>query len=69
MFRRAKTTARNFTVVDLMDNRAVHGIHTGQQSPILQLLLSSEENHDSDIRSFQLPSGTQDSFRTESSGF
>lgn len=38
------------TVVDLMNNPAVHGVHAGQQSPILQLLFSSEENHDSDIQ-------------------
>lgn len=46
MFRRAT----NFTIVDLMVNRAVHSVHARQQSPILQLLLSSEENHDSDIQ-------------------
>lgn len=41
----------NFTVVNLMDNRAIHRIHAGQQSPIfLQLLLSSEENHDNNIQ-------------------
>lgn len=33
-----------------MNYRAVHGIHAGQQSPILQLFFSSEENHDSDIQ-------------------
>lgn len=36
----------SFTVVDLMDLRAVHGVHAGQQSPILRLLLPPEEDHD-----------------------
>lgn len=40
----------NFTVVHLMDYRAVHSVHAGQQSPILQLLFSPEENHDNDIQ-------------------
>lgn len=40
----------NFTVVDLMNNRAVHGVHASQQSPIFQFLFSSEENHDRDIQ-------------------
>jgi len=33
-----------------MNYRTIHGIHAGQQSPILQLFFSSEENHNSDIQ-------------------
>lgn len=40
----------SFTVVDLMDLRAIHRVHAVQQPPILQLVFPPEENHDSDIQ-------------------
>lgn len=46
---RAKQSTRVFTVIDLMNNRAVHGVRAGQQSPIFHLLFSPEENHDRSV--------------------
>lgn len=38
------------TVVDLMDLRAIYGVHAGQQPPILQLFFPPEKDHRGNIQ-------------------